>query len=61
MEDYSKSFEAILAHEIMLGGMDILIEMAKKHDGYIKSIRTSKESGEKWEIIVRRVDNEGGN
>lgn len=61
MKDYGKSFEAVLAHEIMLSGIDLLIEMAKKHDGYINSIRTSKETGEKWEIIVRRVDNEGGN
>lgn len=61
MKDYGKSFETVLAHEIMLSGIDLLIEMAKKHDGHIKSIRTSKETGEKWEIIVRRVDNEGGN
>lgn len=56
MQDSEKEFMAILTHEIMLSGIDILIEMAKKHEGYIKSIRTSKDTGEKWEIVVKRVD-----
>lgn len=58
MTDSEKEFVKVLAHETMLCGIDLLIEMAKRHDNYVKSIRTSKDTGEKWEIVVKRVDNE---